>query len=286
MSSKHAWDTRILRAGSFRLDGGSMFGVIPKPIWSKWSEPDAENRIGLNCNCAVLRDGKHTVLVETGYGSKWTEKDRRIFAMEERTVVDALEELSLSAEDISHVILSHLHFDHAGALTHWKSPAAGDSGGLVPTFPNAELIVQEQELTDALDNRSTMTRTYLRSHLDPVLERFRVVRGEEEPLPGIGVRPVPGHTWGQQAIQWSDQERSYVFAGDLCPTLKHAHPAASMAYDMEPWTSMRNKQVFFEACEREDLTIVLDHEPGDPLARVARSDENTTQYHLEPLRNS
>ena len=283
MTSRHAWETTILRAGSFRLDGGSMFGVIPKPVWSGWTAPDENNRIGLDCNCVLLRDGERTVLVETGFGSKWSAKDRKIFAMEDRSVVDALNEISIDAGDITHVILSHLHFDHAGALTLWKDPDRGDAGGFVATFPNAKVITQARELKDALDNRSTMTRTYLRSHLDPISDDFVTVEGAAEPLPGITVRPVPGHTWGQQAIHWSDENRRYVFPGDLCPTLCHAHPSASMAYDMEPWTTMCEKVAFLEDCVDGDLTIILGHDPENPIAKVVPPGEDRARHGLEPL---
>ena len=259
-----------------------MFGVIPRSIWSKWSVPDDNNRIRLDCNCALLRDGDHTVLIEAGYGAKWSEKERSIYAMEDRTVLDALREVGVAAEDVTHVLLSHLHFDHSGALTEWSDPDGGDESGFTASFPRAELIVQKRELEDALANRSTMSRTYLRSHLDPVLDRFRTVGGVGEPLPGIEVRPVPGHTWGQQSIHWSDLERRYVFPGDLCPTMLHAHPSANMAYDVEPWTNMLQKQSFLRSCIDEDSVVLLDHDPDNPLATVVESEDRGGRFELQP----
>lgn len=260
-----------------------MFGVVPRTIWSGWTEPDEYNRIRLDCNCVLLEDGEHVVLVEAGYGSKWTAKERGLYAMEERSVVDALAEIEVDPSTITHVILSHLHFDHAGALTTWRDPGLGEAGGLDPTFPNARIIVQRQELEDASSNRSTMTRTYLRSHLDPVADRFDVVDGTAEPLPGIVLRPAPGHTWGQQSIEWSDAERDLVFPGDLCPTRLHAHPSTSMAYDMEPWTSLRGKQALLRRCADEGRLIVLDHDPDEPLARALESPERPGRHVLEPV---
>lgn len=282
MTSTNQWQTTLLRAGSFRLDGGSMFGVIPKAFWSRWSPPDEHNRIRLDCNCVLLRDGDRTVLVEAGYGEKWSPKDRSIFKMEERTVLDALREVSVDPDEVTHVVLTHLHFDHAGAVTGWRNPSDGDRGGFTPSFPNAELIVQKRELEDALDNRSTMTRTYLKSHLEPVLDRFRTIDGAGEILPGIAVEPAPGHTWGQQAIHWSDTDRSYAFPGDLCPTLVHAHPSASMAYDVEPWTNMKQKQSFLEACIEKQRFVILDHDPDNPLATVVESEAQSGRFELEP----
>lgn len=258
-----------------------MFGVVPKPIWSTWSTPDDVNRIRLDCNCALLQDGESRVLVETGFGEKWESKDREIFQMEERTVVDALNELNMTVEEITHVIVSHLHFDHAGALTSWVDSETGDESGFSPSFPNAEVIVQRREWEDALANHSTMTRTYLRSHLDPITDRVRVVDGDAEPLPGIRVAPVPGHTWGQHAIYWSDNERDFVFPGDLCPTRAHAHPAANMAYDVEPWTNMQQKAALFRECADTGRLILLDHDPEEPLVSVSESTKRPGRYQLE-----
>lgn len=280
MSSHNQWKTKILRAGAFRLDGGSMFGLIPKGIWSQWTTPDDHNRIQLQCNLVLLNDGEHQVLVEVGYGEKWSPKDRSIFAMERRTAVDALHEVGVAPDSITHVILTHLHFDHAGALTRWQDPEAGDAGGFVATFPNARIMTQAQEWEDALANRSTMSRTYLKSHLEPIADRVEVLNGTGEPLPGIQVHPVPGHTWGQQAVSWSDRDRNYVFPGDLCPTRAHVHPAANMAYDVEPWTNMGEKSALLRSCVEQQRSIILDHDPETPLVDVSESVDHPGRFEL------
>ena len=281
--SANQWKTRILQAGAFRLDGGSMFGIIPRAIWQKWSEPDQANRIDLQCNVVLLEDGEHRVLVECGYGEKWSEKDRSIFAMQDRTVIDALEEAEVSGEQITHVLLTHLHFDHAGALTRWSDAEAGDEGGFVPGFPNARILVQKTEWEDACSNRSTMTRTYLSSHLKPIADRVVTLEGECEPLPGIRVGPMPGHTWGQQAVSWSDTGRDYVFPGDVCPTRAHVHPSASMAYDVEPWTNMKHKVELLRTCHEQGRHLILGHEPHEPLVRVVEDEERRGAFALESV---
>ncbi|MHC4348263.1 MAG: MBL fold metallo-hydrolase [Planctomycetota bacterium] len=141
------WKWKLLRAGAFRLDGGGMFGVVPKTIWSRMVEADENNRIGMQTNCLLLEDGRKKVLVETGYGDKWTPKERGFWDLEDRTVVDALREAGCSP-------VTHLHFDHAAALT--RNDADGNP---VPTFPNARIVTQQQEWDDALANKSTMHRT-------------------------------------------------------------------------------------------------------------------------------
>ncbi len=257
------WKWTLLRAGAFRLDGGSMFGIIPKTFWSGWVEPDEWNRIPMQSNCLLLENGDRKVLVETGCGDKWSEKERAIYAMEQRTVRDALEERGVAPEDISAVVVTHLHFDHAGGLTN-----NGPDGKPISVFPEAEIFVQHQEWQDALANRSTMSRTYLKSHLDPIRDQVCKVEGPDEIIPGIRVRPLPGHTWGMQGVFFHDGENTVVFPGDLLPTRAHVHPAASMAYDVLPHTSMECKAQFLNQAESEAWTVVLDHEPGAAVVRV------------------
>lgn len=278
----NAWSWTVLRAGAFRLDGGSMFGVVPKAIWAKLAPPDEANRIPLQTNCLLVRSPGTTVLIETGYGGKWDEKERKIFGLESRTIVDALREQSIEPDAIDHVIVSHLHFDHAGGLT--RHDASGDA---VATFPNATVHVQQREWEDALANRSTMTKTYLRSHLDPVADRIALHDGEEaimldEAAEPITVWPMPGHTWGQQAIRFHDAEGTVCFAGDVLPTVNHVGLAFSMGYDMEPYTNMHSKRALLERAAQEHWRLALDHEPDEPVVRVQADPDRAGRFHLTP----
>ena len=144
------WSSLLLRAGRFRLDGGSMFGIVPKAIWSRQITPDSDNCIPLQTNCILLELQGSRVLIETGNGSKWSSRERAIYGLENRTIETALGEVGLRADQIDLIILTHLHFDHAGGLTRLHS-----SGELLPTFPNAEIVVQQQEWDDARTGRST-----------------------------------------------------------------------------------------------------------------------------------
>jgi glyoxylase-like metal-dependent hydrolase (beta-lactamase superfamily II) len=262
------WSWTLLRAGAFRLDGGSMFGVVPKALWARRSPPDAENRIALQCNCLLLESGGRRVLVETGYGDKWDARGREMFAMEERSVRIALAEVGVAPEQIDAVIVTHLHFDHAGGLT-----TLDEAGRAVPSFPRAEVIVQRQEWEDALANRSTMGRTYLRDHLDPIADRVRLIEGEAEVLPGLVVWPMVGHTWGQQALRFEDEAGVICFPGDVMPTIEHAGLAWNMAYDMLPFTNMQSKTALLNRALAEAWRILIDHEPGAPLVRVVEPPE-------------
>lgn len=303
----------LLRAGRFKLDGGGMFGVIPRVVWSRSVACDDRNRIEVQHNCVLLKPtgasaGGHAthagdtgpILLEVGTGNKLDPKMREIFALEDRWIADALAEAGTPCEAIRHVIISHLHFDHAGGLTRLLRPdeaAVPITGPHGPhpvalTFPNAQVIVQRREWQDAIANNSVMTRTYFPDHLEPIEPQLRLIDTlppyaegrppgrEEDPalplegrmtqvLPGVFVFRVPGHTWGQQATLFTDDKgRTVVFTPDIMPTAAHVGQTYSLSYDVEPYVSMVCRRWFLqEACKR-DWLLVLDHEPGNPVVRV------------------
>ncbi|NUQ53883.1 MAG: MBL fold metallo-hydrolase [Phycisphaerales bacterium] len=310
-STRYRWE--ILRAGAFRLDGGSMFGLIPRVVWERTAKPDERGRIEVQHNCLLLErigdgSGPKLVLIEVGTGDKLDPKSRDIFAMSTRWIGDALQEKNCRCEDIGAVVTTHLHFDHAGALTRlaragekadWTGAAscfAGSRGehGVKLTFPNAALHTQAREWSDAIANRSVMTRTYFRDHLELIRERLVLadsprpfptghVPGRDElplapvynrvstlaGLPGVGVFLAPGHTWGQQAITFIDDKgRTIVFTPDVMPTAWHLGAAYSLGYDVEPYTSMVTRHWFLRAACEGGWLLVLDHEPGNPCRRV------------------
>jgi glyoxylase-like metal-dependent hydrolase (beta-lactamase superfamily II) len=291
----------LLRAGPLWLDGGSMFGVMPRAIWSRNVPVDEQGRIEVAHNCLLLERDDRRIVIEVGSGDKFDAKSRAIFGLSDRNIADAVQETGCGCEQIQHVIVTHLHFDHAGGLT--RRPRDGETAGPKLTFPNAQIIVQRQEWEDAIANRSVMTRTYLRDHLDPIREQLRLIdspppfsqgyrpeRGElpERPLndrltnalPGIDVFLVPGHTWGQQAVRFTDDRgRTVVFTPDVLPTVNHVGAAYNMAYDVEPYISTVTRRWFLEAAVEQDWLLVLDHEPGNPCQRVRRDGKGW--YRLE-----
>lgn len=286
------WSWRVLRAGEFWLDGGAMFGIIPRPVWMKWfpsSGPgaiDENHRIPLQCNCLLLESHgpgpKQLVVIEVGIGDKFPAKERALYRQEDRAVHDALHEVGCDPKDVSHVICTHLHFDHAGGLTRRASPTAGPDDAPVLVFPSAKVISQKREWEDALANKSTMHKTYLRNHLTPeVAERVVLVEGEREVLPGITVWPIPGHTWGQQGVRFTATDgRTMVFVPDVMPTALHARPTTNMAYDVESYTSMMQRIALLERAADEGWVLVLDHEHGHPVFTVRRDGKGG--YALDP----
>lgn len=297
---------QALRAGPLKLDGGGMFGLIPRVVWSKLITPDDRHRITLSHNCLLLtrtdeRGKVHRILIETGSGDKLDAKMRDIFGITDYTIVEALRDAGCVCEQIDHVIVSHLHFDHAGGLTRKNRVGPG----VELTFPNARIIVQKQEWHDALANNSVMTRTYYRDHLDPIRDRLEFIESPSpfgagshpdktatpklsvsnrmtRVLPGIHAFLVPGHTWGQQSIAFTDeQDRTIVFTPDLIPTIHHVGEAYNLAYDVEPYTSTLTRRWFLKEAMKNDWILYLDHEPGNPLARV--QSDGRDWYKLVPV---
>jgi glyoxylase-like metal-dependent hydrolase (beta-lactamase superfamily II) len=252
-----------LRTGSFRLDGGGMFGLIPKTMWSRWTPADDLNRIPLATRSLLVESRDGLVLVEAGYGDKWTDRERAMYELERRTAVDALAEVGVAPGDIAHVVLTHLHFDHAAGLTR-----VGAGGAPERVFPKARVHVQRQEWLDALANKSTMTKTYFRSHLDPVAECVELHDGACAPLAGIELLPTPGHTWGHQSVLVHAPGGAILYPGDACPTVHHAHPAASLGYDMLAYDAMLAKREILGRALREGWRVALDHDPDHAIVRA------------------
>jgi glyoxylase-like metal-dependent hydrolase (beta-lactamase superfamily II) len=249
------WNWTLLDAGRFRLDGGSMFGVVPKALWSKLVEPDDQNRIPEACNCLLLEKNGQRVLIETGYGDGWNEKETNMFAMNGQTILDALKKNLIDSESINYVILSHLHFDHAAGVT---------------LLPNAKVIVQKQEWEDANSNRSTMSKTYLPRVLDSIRERVELVDGDTTVCGDIRLSVRKGHTWGLQSVEFDDSDGTVCFCSDVLPTINHVGLAYSMGYDMLPWDNAQTKQQLLEQAYTENWRLVLYHEPTSPVVIVRK----------------
>ncbi|MEO0512769.1 MAG: MBL fold metallo-hydrolase [Planctomycetota bacterium] len=307
------YDWQLLDAGPLLLDAGGMFGLIPKVVWSRSVETDDKNRVALRHNALLLRGGGRTILIETGSGNKLDEKMTRVFGLSSRTAESAVTDAGVDPEEVAAVVVTHLHFDHAGGLTRrlragedpdWTATAphqsSGDADAVKLTFPNAQVIAQRREWTDALNNTSVMTRTYFPDHLLPLekplnadgRERLRLIDSpipfpadhaplrDERPkallqnratevLPGVRVFLTPGHTWGQQCVLFEDTAgRTVVFTSDVLPTHWHAGQAYSLAYDVEPYTSMVSKGWLLAEAAANNWLLVLDHDPETPLVTV------------------
>jgi len=276
------WDVRHVQAGFFKLDGGAMFGTVPKVIWSKLMQADPLNRIRFASNSLLLRgnvEGRpRVVLVETGNGDKEDAVFRERFALEgENVLLDGLAAQGVQPGDVTDVIFTHLHFDHAGGATHRE----GDR--IVPTFPNARHIVQRQELEDARNPPLRSKASYMPWNWEPLLENGLLVTvdGEGDVLPGVRVRPLPGHNQGNQGVMVLGPERKLIYSGDLIPTHYHLQPTWVMGYDLDVNTCVEHRlRLLEEICGTQDL-LAFDHDPDVPAGMVRRDAKG--RYLLEPV---
>ena len=258
----------ILEAERFRLDGGAMFGVVPKTLWSRSHPADERNRIRMVTRCLLARGEGRTVLVDTGMGGDWSDKEREIYAIENgsRSILTALEARGVTAGDVTDVVLTHLHFDHAGGAV-----SRGDRG-LTATFPNARYHVQEAQLRWALNPTEKDRRSFRPDNFLPLRDegRLELVAGEAEILPGIHVQPTEGHTMGHQVVRIGEGRDSVVYCGDLIPTAAHVPTPWVMSYDLRPMTTMEEKRTLLARAADEGWTLVMEHDPNVPAVAVRR----------------
>ncbi len=259
------WELVALSDGLFRLDGGSMFGVVPKPLWERKKPADERNRIRLGLNSLLVKAPSALVLLESGIGDKMSAKEEDLYGLERRSSLPhALEAEGCEPEDIDFVIHSHLHLDHCG----WATRESG--GAFQPTFPRARYIVQSREW-DAATNPDVRSRASYDERDFSALELkglLAPVDGETEVLPGVKVVHTGGHTPGHQITYLESAGSRCVFLGDLVPTKAHFRVNWHMGWDLFPLELMEVKEkVLLEAADRGDL-LFFTHEDEDPFAYV------------------
>ncbi|MEO6796234.1 MAG: MBL fold metallo-hydrolase [Candidatus Dormibacter sp.] len=252
-----------LSDGQWRMDGGSVFGVVPKVMWEKLKAPDARNRITMATNCLLVRTPDANVLIEAGIGPKLSEKERDIYAYDRVPgIPDALGAAGLQPTDIDLVVLSHLHFDHVGALV-----TPGRDGELSPLFPRARHVVQAREL-EAWRRPDPRSKPSYKPENLALLEdegRLLVVDGDAEVAPGIRVRVTGGHTAGHQAVYVQDQEETVVFTGDFLFMRAFLKVNWVSGLDLFPLEAMERKVTFLAEAARERQLIWLYHETENML---------------------
>lgn len=256
----------FLHDGTFKLDGGAMFGIVPKPLWTRETACDEKNRILLRCNCPLIRTGKHNILIDCGLGRKWNAKQREIYAIDETPVL--LNELAahgLKPEDITVLIHTHLHLDHAG----WNT-RLNDKDELEPVFVNARHLVARSELEIARKPNEIQRGTYLDPNIGP-LDRagsFETFEDGIEVLPGITVFRTGGHTFGHCCVRMESGGEQALFIGEMMPTTAHRHLPWVMAYDMYPLETLEAKRRLFQECVRANKLVLLDHDPAAFAVRL------------------
>jgi len=258
-----------LEGGRQHLDGGAMFGVVPKPLWERRIPADARNRIPLALRCVLVEHDAGLILIDTGLGNKEDEKFRDIYGVDNAgnrgptQLEDALAALGHKPADVRWVINTHLHFDHAGGNT-WRDGA----GAVRPSFPAATYVVQKRELEFARHTNERTAASYLKHNFDPIT--FRLVDGETEVLPGIRCLPTPGHVPYHQSILVESGGDRACFLADLVPTSAHVPLPWIMGYDLEPLVTLESKRRLYARAEAEGWLLWFEHDPVVVAGRLGR----------------
>jgi glyoxylase-like metal-dependent hydrolase (beta-lactamase superfamily II) len=262
------FELSILSDGTYYLDGGAFFGVVPKVLWERRIQADDKNRITTGLNSLLVRTGDKNVLIETGIGNKLNEKQLKIHGNHPE-LLDNLHKTGLAPEDIDIVINSHLHFDHCG----WNTIRQGNE--IVPTFPKAKYYAQAGEYEHGLLQLDRDRVSYLDDNYGPLIRsgQMTLLRGDAEILPGIRTRIYPGHTANMQAVIIESQGKTACFTGDLVPTTAHLDPTWVMAFDLYPLETIENRKRLYAEAIPNNWLLVFTHDHKTPMARVRRNEE-------------
>jgi glyoxylase-like metal-dependent hydrolase (beta-lactamase superfamily II) len=265
------WRIHAIQAGGQKLDGGAMFGVVPKPLWERRIPADPRNRIQLGMRCLLIEHPSGLILIDTGAGNKEDEKFHDIYGVENRgengatQLEDGLRDLRVQPSDVNFVINSHLHFDHGGGNTTKTA-----DGRVVPTFPNARYIVQGGEYEYATHTNERTAASYFPRNFVPIHDAgmFDLVRGEKKVFEGITLIPTPGHVPHHQGILLeSDGEKAFYLA-DLSPTAAHLPLPWIMGYDVEPLVTLETKRRIMKRALEERWLMIFEHDAMVPWGNL------------------
>jgi len=260
--------------GTYRLDGGAMFGVVPKTLWQKRAPADEQNRILLGLNTVVVRTGSQTVVIETGIGNKQNDKMREIHQNQE-LLPQSLTAAGIHAEDVDIVINTHLHFDHCG----WNTTLHPD-GSVTPTFPNARYFAHKGEVEHGHMQYDRDRVSYLSPNYDPLIASGQMtllttegIAANSEIIPGISVELFPGHTRQLMGIHIESGGEHACYISDLIPTSAHLDPTWVMGYDLDPMESIAQRKRFYQRAVPEKWLILFTHDHHTPMARIGINDK-------------
>lgn len=252
-------ELQVVSGGQLWIDGGNMFGVIPKALWQRYARPDDLNRILLETNCLIVRKGKQTALIDTGYGAKCSKRQRENHVLQEGfPLVENLSKIGIQPEDLDLVVLTHLHFDHAGGCTRQNGSTV-----IQPTFPRARYVIQRTEWEDATADLPELAGAYFKDDFVPLEEagQLELIDGDLELMPGLYTRLMGGHTRGHQVIDLRSQDQQAIYLADLCPLTTHLSTFWTTAYEQYPLALRRTKpKILYEATNQEAVAIFA-HDP-------------------------
>ncbi|TAL70754.1 MAG: MBL fold metallo-hydrolase [Bacteroidetes bacterium] len=256
----------------FGLDGGAMFGVVPKTLWSKaYHQGDEFNRIPLSARPLLIRFDERTILIDTGNGTKFNDKFAQIYNIDRdnSSIEKALERFDITYNDITDVILTHLHFDHAGGATTFRN------GKLVPTFPNARYYVQKSHLKWAIHPSDKDKASFIRDDYEPLYAEGMLETLEDtgELYPGISLHTVFGHTNSMQLVKISDGRQSLLYCADLSPTHAHINIPFVMGYDNNPLLTIEEKKRIFAQAYEEKWILVFEHDAFIQASKIVATEK-------------
>jgi glyoxylase-like metal-dependent hydrolase (beta-lactamase superfamily II) len=253
--------------GLYRLDGGAFFGVIPKIMWEKKVQADAQNYVPVGLNSVVVRTGREIILIESGIGNKLPERLIKIFGQPAQ-LLDNLAAAGILPEDIDIVINTHLHFDHCG----WNTVQRGDK--VVPTFPKAKYYAPEGEWQHGRLQLERDAISYMSDNYDPLIKRgqMELVSGDREIVPGIAMKVFPGHTQTMQAVIINSGGKSACYISDLIPTSAHIDLTWGMAFDLFPLQTIESKKRYYSEAIPEKWLTMFTHDPNMPWAYIEQGE--------------
>ncbi len=271
------FELSVVSDGTYRMDGGAFFGVVPKTLWSRKVQADEANRVRAGLNCLVARREKQTILIETGIGEKFEEKRFRLHGIERRhSLPEDIAGHGVDPDAIDLVINSHLHFDHCGGNTRWKD------GQAAPVFPQARYVAQRGEWEHGHLRLERDRVSYLDENYDPLVHsgRMTLLDGDAALAPGVRLRIYPGHTRYMQVVLLESGGKTCAFLGDLVPSTAHLNPTWVMAYDLFPLESIESKKRLLAEAARERWLCVFVHDAEHPWGYVRPAEGG--KYEFEP----
>jgi len=253
--------------GTYHLDGGVFFGVIPKVMWERKVKADEKNLVPSGLNSVLVRTGDKTILIETGLGNKLPRRLVNFYGQPAK-LLDNLSAAGISPEDIDIVINTHLHFDHCG----WNTVRQGDK--VVATFPNAQYYVQEGEWQHARQQHERDAVTYLSDNYDPLVTngQMHLLKGDQEIVPGVSVQVFPGHTDNMQAVMIKSGGKTACYISDLIPTTAHIDLTWVMAFDLCPLQTIDSRKRYYAQAMPEKWLTIFTHDPNTPWACVEKAE--------------
>lgn len=269
------YEVSLVDDGLFKLDGGAMFGVVPKTIWERFFKPDELNRIQLSTNTLIIRYKKFIALVDLGMGDKFDEKQWKIYDIKrEKTLLENLKEIGISREDVTHIIITHGHLDHTG----WATIRIRNE--IKPTFENAKYYIQEDTYNEIMYPNEKTKPNYNYLNFQNLDKNLEIIKGDEEIFPGLELLKTGGHTKGHQVPILHAGNQVVIYFGDLLPTASHIKPAYIMAYDLYPMETFQKKKELLEKAYEESWIITLEHEPVKKAIRL----KDMEKYSIEELK--